>query len=113
MKLKKKIVGAYAFLMCFSANVAFAADIDQLDPNGNKIFKGSNKIMNDLYTLAQWAVRAGAVVAFLWALAKHLRSNDPGDKKDARNWMIGIVVAYVFGEIAIWFFKDYLKGAFS
>lgn len=107
-KLKRSLAMMFSsFLML--ASPTYAADQGKL----NSKLSGFQTIADDVFSFVMWGVWTVGPILFVAALFKHMKSNDPGDKKDAKKWMTVIGVCFIAAQLAVWFLRDYLAPKFS
>ncbi|MFB5678820.1 hypothetical protein ACE5KN_28370 [Paenibacillus terreus] len=73
---------------------------------------GFQSISDDAYNFAMWVIWVLGPILFLIALTQYMKSNDPGDKKQAKQWMYAIAIATIAAQIVVWFLHEYLAPKF-
>ncbi|MFM9280895.1 hypothetical protein [Paenibacillus jiagnxiensis] len=74
---------------------------------------GFQSIADDAYDFLMWVIWFGGPIFFLIALFRHIKSNDPGDKKQAKQWMRGIAIGTIGAQIVLWLLHEYLAPKFG
>lgn len=101
-------MGFISLIVLPGAAFATPADPSSIDAQ----LSGFKAIADDVNKFVMWLLWIGAPIAFVIALIMYQKTNDPGDKKDAKRWMTGIVITFILGQLATWLFHSYLNGKF-